>query len=243
MTESGGKQGSTKRSRAVGTIARTSNISRRRRAALSDGSAEYTAKREEIVRVAAELFRSQGYHATRLADVGARAGIDRASIYYYFGSKEDLFRESVEGILDANLARTEEVVARDGLSTVDRIRLIVEQLMLSYEQNYPHMYVYIQEQMHQVAREESAWAQEIARKTRAFDAKIVALLRLGVDTGELRGDIPLRVASSALFGMFNWTHRWFTPGGGLSAREIADAFCNIFFEGMTALPRRSRAKN
>lgn len=224
-------------------MARTSNISRRRRAALSDGGAEYTAKREELVRIAAELFRSQGYHATRLADVGARAGIDRASIYYYFGSKEDLFRESVEGILDANLARTEEISAHEGVSVVERIRLVVELLMRSYEENYPHMYVYIQEQMHQVAREESAWAQEIARKTRAFDAKIVALLRQGVESGELRRDIPVRVASSALFGMFNWTHRWFTPGGSLSARDISNDFCNIFFHGMMAQPKRTRARS
>jgi len=224
-------------------MARTSNISRRRRAALSDGGAEYTAKREELVRIAAELFRSQGYHATRLADIGARAGIDRASIYYYFASKEDLFRESVEGILDANLARTEEIAAREGLSVVEQIRLVVELLMRSYEENYPHMYVYIQEQMHQVAREESAWAQEIARKTRSFDAKIVALLRQGVESGELRRDIPVRVASSALFGMFNWTHRWFTPGGSLSARDISNDFCNIFFRGMMAEPRRPRARS
>ena len=210
----------------------SSNISKRRKLALSDGGADYTAKRAELIALAAKLFRENGYQATRLADIADAAGIDRASLYYYVGSKEELFRESVEGILDANLAGAEAITAKASESVASRLRQVIELVMASYEDNYPHMYVYIQEQMHQVAKEESAWAQTIVRKTRKLESIVRGLIDEGVHNGELRADVPARLAFYALFGMINWTHRWFTPGGPLNARDISAGFFTIFIDGM-----------
>lgn len=213
-------------------MATSSNISRRRRSALAEGGEEYAAKRAELIEIAARLFREKGYQSTRLADVASAAGIDRASIYYYIGSKEELFRESVEGILDANLRSAMRFSADNSLSVAEKIRYIFEMLMHSYEENFPHMYVYIQEQMHQVTKEESAWSQEMLKKTRSFEAIVTGLVREGIDTGQLRADVPPRLVTNALFGMFNWTHRWYTPGGAFSGKDVARAFFSIFWEGM-----------
>lgn len=209
-----------------------SNISRRRRTALADGGPEYAAKRDELVRIAARLFREQGYTSTKLADIANAAGLDRATVYYYVGSKEELFRESVEGILDANLAHAEVVSVDKAVDANTRIRRIVEQMIGSYEQNFPQMYVYIQEQMHQVAHEQTPWAQEIVRKTKRFETIIKNLIREGIETGEFRADVPLKLAANALFGMINWMHRWHVPGRGQNAAEISAAFALIFCEGM-----------
>ena len=210
----------------------SSNYSRRRSLALSDGGAEYTAKREELVRIAAQLFRDRGYTSTRLIDIANAAGLDRATVYYYVGSKEELFRESIEGVLDANLAQAEAVSAEKSIDAKARIRQIVVQMIASYEQNFPQMHVYIQEQMHQVAHEETEWAQDIARKTKRFETIVMNLIKEGIERGEFRPDIPVRLAANALFGMINWTHRWHVPGRGLSASDISNAFSQIFCDGM-----------
>lgn len=209
-----------------------SNISRRRKSALQVGKEEYSAKRAELVEIAARLFRERGYQATRLADIAAEAGLDRASVYYYVGSKEELFRTSVEGILHQNLQLATEIDGRSELSIPEKIREIFAVLMQSYEANFPHMYVYIQEQMHQVAKDDSAWSQEMMRKTRQFEALVIDLLKRGIEQGALRSDIPVRLLSNGLFGMFNWTHRWYVPGRALSHREVADAYVKIFLEGV-----------
>jgi AcrR family transcriptional regulator len=220
---------------------KVSNISRRRRSALTDGSSDYAAKREELVRIAAQLFKEQGYQSTRLIDIARAAGLDRATIYYYFGSKEELFRETVEGVLDANMKKAERLVADPDLSWIERLHAIYVQLMVSYEENYPATFVYIQEQMHQVGAEESVWAQEIMKKTRAFDHTLITLIREAIAAGELRGDIPPRLVENALFGMLNWTHRWFQPNKGMSGREIAEAFWSIFIGGMQTTPASAPA--
>jgi AcrR family transcriptional regulator len=211
-----------------------SNISRRRKLALADGSAEYKAKRDQLVQAAAGLFKEKGYKGTTFNDIAERAGIERATIYYYFGGKEELFREAVKGILDVNMAEAAYLLKLRTLDPRQRLERLLEKLMISYEDNYPHMYVYIQERMAAVGSDTSPWAVEMVRQTRSFEKSVTTLITQGVERGLIRKDIDVGLAVRALFGMFNWTHRWFRPGGRVSAKQIAQAFCAIFFDGMCA---------
>ena len=211
---------------------RMSNISRRRRTAQSDGSADYAAKRLELLRIATKLFKERGFQSTKLADIAQAARLDRASIYYYVSSKEELFHESVEGVLDESIKLARKLLADEQLRSIERLHRIYVALMVSYEENYPATFVYIQEQMHQVAGDETAWAQEIMTKTRAFDQILLGFIRGAIEAGDLRADLPPRLVENALFGMLNWTHRWFVPGGGMSGREVGEALWSIFTNGM-----------
>jgi AcrR family transcriptional regulator len=55
--------------------------------------------REKMSRAALELFALQGFHATTLADVGARAGYSRALVHHYFGTKEALAELLLEELM------------------------------------------------------------------------------------------------------------------------------------------------
>lgn len=217
-------------------MTKVSNISRRRSSAKLEGSADYTAKREELVRIAARLFKEMGFQSTKLADIAREAGLDRATVYYYVGSKEELFRETVDGVLDANMREADRLFADPSLSWLTRLHAIFIKLMVSYEENYPATFVYIQEQMHQIANEETAWAQETLKKTRRYDEMLMMCIREAISDGELRRDIPPRLVENALFGMLNWTHRWFTPGGAMTGQAVAEAFWSIFIGGMQPRP-------
>lgn len=212
---------------------RVSNISRRRRSAQADGSADYAAKRADLLRIAAQLFKKQGFQSTRLIDIAREAGLDRATIYYYVSSKEQLFQETVEVILDVIITAAKALICDTSLRSLDRLHSIFVKLMVSYEENYPATFVYIQEQMHQIAAEETAWAQEITKKTRAFHQMLLGFITGAIEEGDLRDDIPARLIENALFGSLNWTHRWFVPGRGMTGQQIAEAFWSIFTNGMT----------
>lgn len=221
------------------SMTQTSNISRRRRTKQAKGGADYEAKRAELLRIAAELFKEQGFQSTRLLDIAQAAGLDRATVYYYVGSKEELFQETVEGVLDTNIAVAQQLMADESLRAIERLKKIFVSLMVSYEENYPATFVYIQEQMHQVAADETDWAQAILKKTRQFDQILIDFIREAIAQGDLRGDIPVRLVENALFGMLNWTHRWFTPGKGMTGQQVAEAFWSIFTGGM--VPARADA--
>jgi len=213
-------------------MAKTSNISRRRETALSEGSPEYMAKRAELIGIAAQQFKQSGYRATTLAEIGHKAGLDRATVYYYFGSKEELFREILRTGVAENIAECSRISEDADLDSLQKLEAIIKQLMKAYDEHYPHMYVYIQEEMERIASEKSIWSREIAGQTRKFERIVMSLISQTIAEGKMRADIPVSIAANAIFGMLNWTHRWYQPGGAHSAAEVSDSFARIFLDGM-----------
>lgn len=59
-----------------------------------------TRTREAILGAAEHLFAERGYEATSLHDVGALAGVSRGTPGYFFGSKEQLYRDVLERCLE-----------------------------------------------------------------------------------------------------------------------------------------------
>ncbi|MDT7707773.1 MAG: hypothetical protein QOG20_3380, partial [Pseudonocardiales bacterium] len=169
-------------------------------------------------------------------DIAARFGTDRAAIYYYFAGKEEIFQEvfqaTAKKVLDDNLAEATRVAAL-GVSAHDKLRLLIEVQIRSYEANYPYVYVYIQEDMGKVAFQTTPWAKEMVRKTRRFETIVNDVITAGIRDGEFRDDLSVPLVVKTLFGMVNWTHRWFKPGDRkYTAQQTIDTFSAIFFDGL-----------
>ena len=83
------------------------NMGRRRQLAKVDGGPAYQARREEIIAAAGRVFLEKGYLATSFKDIAEAIGKDRASLYYYFESKQDLFRVATGAAVARNASRVE----------------------------------------------------------------------------------------------------------------------------------------
>jgi AcrR family transcriptional regulator len=209
-----------------------SRIGQRRQAALQGaGNDEYKSKRADLLKVAAAVFQERGYEAATLNDVAERFGTDRASLYYYVSGKEELFQSIVEGDLETNLAEAERLLKLDATAR-HKLELFITRLVESYVETYPASYVYIAEDMAKIAELDSPWARRMSRQTRRLETIALKIIQQGIDDKEFRGDIPTTLAANALFGMLNWTHRWFKPGGKWKPEELADAFSKILFQGI-----------
>lgn len=57
---------------------------------MSAAPAQTLGTRERLLQSAMELFTTQGYESTSLADILQRAGVNSGSLYYFFKTKEDL---------------------------------------------------------------------------------------------------------------------------------------------------------
>ena len=66
-------------------------------------------KRDEIVRIAAELFGKHGFERCSMAALSERIGGSKATLYGYFPSKEDLLR----AVLNCEVAKDADNVIRD----------------------------------------------------------------------------------------------------------------------------------
>ncbi|MCD6415998.1 MAG: TetR/AcrR family transcriptional regulator [Planctomycetes bacterium] len=69
--------------------------------------------RAQILRAAKTLFGRYGFRKTSLADVAGEARMGKSSIYYYFTSKEDLFRAVVDAEFKTLSARVRDAIASE----------------------------------------------------------------------------------------------------------------------------------
>jgi AcrR family transcriptional regulator len=50
-----------------------------------------TARAEQILNAARQVFAAQGFHATRMSDIAQAIGVSQGTLYHYFRSKDELF--------------------------------------------------------------------------------------------------------------------------------------------------------
>jgi len=72
-------------------------------------------KRQEIIRIAAELFDALGYERTSMSAIAARVGGSKGTLYGYFQSKEELLR----AVLDHDVNEEADRLMQELLSEKD----------------------------------------------------------------------------------------------------------------------------
>ena len=69
-----------------------------------------TARPQELLAAALDLFVERGFAATRLEDVAARAGVSKGTLYLYFTNKEELFKAVVRENVVPVIGEAESVI-------------------------------------------------------------------------------------------------------------------------------------
>jgi AcrR family transcriptional regulator len=89
----------------------------------SPRSSKSARTRERLVEAAKEVFEESGFLDARISDIAARAGQSHGSFYYYFDSKEEIFREVAAAVDERLFAPMDEVIlAHSELKPRQRVR-------------------------------------------------------------------------------------------------------------------------
>lgn len=73
----------------------------------------YDIKRQQIKEAGIKSFAAYGYQKTTLEDIANMLGMKKNSLYYYFESKEALFREIIEDEVKEHVKALEDVSVRN----------------------------------------------------------------------------------------------------------------------------------
>lgn len=209
-----------------------SNIGRRRAAAAGGGRENYQDRRSEIVKAAVTLFRERGYRRTALSDIAESIGTERATLYYYFSSKEEILNEAVTPVVLRNTAIVEEL--RDSLEPVpQKLRHLIVGLLTSYAENFPLLFLYLEENLSHVAESREGWAAEMRRVNQRYVGALEEIIGEGIADGTLRPLADPRILANGLMGTVSWTHRWFNPlHSSTDAAAIGEAYADLLLGGL-----------
>lgn len=217
-----------------------SDIGRRRAARAAADSAGYTERVLAIREAAVRVFRAKGFRVASLNDVAEEMGMSRASLYYYVGSKEELFRDVVGEAVTSNIEAAEKVAAQD-LPADRKLASLIELLMRSFERHYPYLYVFVQEDFSKLGGDvggaSGPWETTVQDWNRRYFDLVKQVVADGVASGELRTALPAGVVANCVIGMTNSSHAWFRPNGLMDAAEVGAGMARMVLTGLQPAER------
>ena len=173
-----------------------------------------TDRRAQIMDTAANLFLVQSYEGATMRSIGSGVGIDPATIYYYFPSKEAIVVEIVEAGVGHLL---------ESLQGALRLPTVEEQLL---EAIRVHVTDAITRPYHALQDQVFPYLPKDARAGIAdVRARIVDVWKVLVERAVAEHLIGLENASLArlfLITAMNGTFRWYHEDGALSIDEVAE---------------------
>jgi AcrR family transcriptional regulator len=182
--------------------------------------------RDQILESAAQVFCQKGYNGASMADIAEAVGLQKATLYHHFGSKQEILAELLDramAIVSGNMAQVLQMDSPpdEKLKTAMRtyLQVLCEQpdlssvLLLEYRALEKEQY---KKHIHNRDKFEKMWRD---------------LVKAGIDSGQLHSE-SVSMTVWALIGVMNWTITWYRPEGKLSAGEISDLFFDLFLEGL-----------
>jgi AcrR family transcriptional regulator len=193
---------------------------------------------EEILQAAARVFRERGYHGGTLEEVGARLGITRAALYYYFRNKQAVLAELLTRAMHVGVADLEAAIASSD-DPEEQLTTAIASLIDLIARERDIFTIYFQENEAVM----SAAGEESRRLEEQYAQRFTGLVREVLDARGVEG-ADAGVIARGLLGMCNWTYRWLRPGGPLSPRDVATQWSAVFSLHQRRSPpaRRSSAR-
>jgi AcrR family transcriptional regulator len=189
-------------------------------------------RKAQILRAAAELFDTRGYHETSMTAIAERTGIRKASLYYHFPGKDALLVQMHQQMIDLIIAAQLERVRRAELTPSDLLQAMMTDLVSLMETHPGHLRIFFE---HYRGLPGPIRA-EISGKRDRYQQLLVDVLEQGAADGSFTLDDP-RLTALAVLGMCNWTYQWFRPGAGHSAAEVAHYFHQMLLTGLQSGPQ------
>jgi AcrR family transcriptional regulator len=191
-----------------------------------------SARRDEMVAVAARLFSERGYHGTSMQHLAEALGLQRGSLYAHIGSKEELLFDVVNEGADRFLERGESAVRMEAIASLRLRTLLVGHIETAIE-HLDAATVFLNEW-----RYLSTDLREVVQGKRdRYESMVRAIIEDGIEAGEFRRDADVRFAARLVLSAGNWTYAWYRPGGELGPTEIGMKFAELLIKGLDSAGR------
>jgi AcrR family transcriptional regulator len=193
----------------------------------------------EILQVATDLFKSRGYHGTRMDDVAAGASLNKATIYHYFPSKADiLFMMCLQTLTEA----LEWIDKNPGDSDpVAELTVFTHATVSLTARTLHRSAVYFQEAPfldHWLSPDQ---VKQLRALEKTYDEHLTDIFARGIAQGRFAAS-DARVAALGYSGMVSWVYRWYSPKGSMTPQDIADQFLSLVVRRDSNQKGRKKAK-
>jgi AcrR family transcriptional regulator len=182
--------------------------------------------KDTITDAAIDLFYQKGYFATSVSEIAGQCGIQKASIYYHYPSKETILfhihkvtMDELTGYLRGNLDGLKDVEARMRAAVRSHVRFHLNRQKVTFIANSelrgltPDHY------------------REIVGKRDEYEQIFQQIIREGCESGAF-ASVDVKILSYAILTLCNAGAIWFKPQGRMPVDAIAEIYETFVLQGL-----------
>jgi len=180
----------------------------------------------KIINEAAYLFRKKGYAASTLREIAKRCGIEGGSIYFHFGSKQEILLTIMEEAMDELTSQVNEGLAykSDPLEKLQtaiatHIKYHIDKLDKTYATD---------SDIRSLTNENYNL---IIKKRRTYENIFIKILEEGIEKGIFRKS-DVKMTTFSILQMCTGVSYWFKKDEILSIDEITERYFSFICGGV-----------
>jgi len=186
---------------------------------------------EGILSAAKRVFSRKGYEATTMEDIAAEAGFGKASLYFYFKGKEEVFLSLIKDGLERQKNLLKEVMNRQ-LSNVEKLEAVLAKFFEYVQENREFMRIVHSESQKLYATTLREVRSSIIREHKKRTEGIASIIREGIKSGEFRKVEPTLAAASFMGIIRSVIFNWFVRDEKSLLDRYKPMVMDIFLKGI-----------
>ncbi len=187
-----------------------------------------SSRKEQVIRVAAELFREKGYVASSMRDLAQKLGIEAASLYSHIKSKEEILHILCFDMAADFMASLEEVEKQQDLPASEKLRKGIIGHIQVMAQDLTASAVFMNEHRH---LSQPSLRDFLLMRIRYIN-RFKGMIEEGVATGEFKKSIDKKLAVMTLFSSLNWMPMWYDPKAAIEPVELGFQLADMLINGL-----------
>lgn len=182
--------------------------------------------KDTITDAAVDLFYRKGYFATSVSEIARQCGIQKASIYYHYPSKEAILFQIHKATMDELTAYLRGNL--DGLTDVEaRMRAAVRS-HVRFHLNWQRETFIANSELRGLTPDHY---QEIVGRRDTYEQIFQDIIRGGCESGAFV-PVDVKILSYAILTLCNAGAIWFKPEGRMPVDAIADIYEAFVLQGL-----------
>jgi len=182
-------------------------------------------RKEEIIRVAAKLFREKGYSAVTMRDLASEMGIKAASLYNHINSKQDILNAIIITLAEEFTAGM-KLIQSSNENCIGKLKQIIELHVKISSQNINAMASLNNDWMH--LENELNYYQKLRID---YEDDFRAILKTGISSGEIVNANPEVMMFSVLTTLRS-LYIWIPKKDDLNLAELTNTLNQILIHGI-----------
>jgi len=182
-----------------------------------------------IFRVAANLFAEKGYNGVSMREISEESNVSKPTIYYYFGSKEGVFKELINFGLQYGRAQAKQISMLNIPVKERLVKIIQTRFRISYKHpDFSKFFLMVF-----VTSENLPFLSEFKKQANIHRQLLVDLIQEGVNSGEFGAGANPHLAAQIIGAvMGHFIGKQLKEKKKILTDELAAEIVELLFKGL-----------